>query len=302
MIILEPLSKERIWGTSNLHEYAGSESIKKIGSVYSVSGIEGLSNKIINHEKYTDLYEAIQKEPELFGLEDGMEYPVIISFTGCDEDLSIQVHPTDDFARKKENKKIGKSESWYFLEEPDSKWIYAESLLTDKDKIKELINNGKFEKVVDKKSINKNDLVFIQSGTLHALTSGSIVYEIQQSTDITYRFFDYNRVDSNGKKRDLHLDKAIATLDVDNKIKVSNFDSDKVIKELPYSLFKSSSLNKYSNDKSIAEALTVIKGAININNFVLRQGESCIILPNEQVEIDFESDSEIIIATPNIYF
>jgi len=302
MIILKPLSKERIWGTPRLHGYSGDSSIEKIGSVYSVSGIKELSNEILLGDKNANLYEAIKENPSKFGLEENQNYPVIISFTAADEDLSIQLHPTDGYAKEHENEPFGKSESWYFLEQPKNKWIYADSLIEDKALIKDLIMSGDFEQIVGKKGIAKGDLVYIESGTLHALTKGALVYEIQQSTDITYRFYDYDRLDRHGEKRELHLSKAIETLEPKKTIKVSTFEENSVVKEKPYSLIRTKSIEKYLNENTIAEVLTVIKGTVKVNGHTIKQGISCLVMPKEEVLIDYLDDAEIILATPELYF
>lgn len=191
MLILEPVSNNKIWGTTRLHKYGGDKNIDTVGSVYTASAINEIQTKIVfdSDEQFAGLtfYEAVNSNPELFGLEsDTKEYPLIISITAADEDLSIQVHPTDDFAEEYENRLTGKSESWYFIEAPESGSIYAESKLKDKESIKKLITLGEVDNVVDRLDVRQGDLVYIPSGTLHALTKGALVYEIQQSTDLTY--------------------------------------------------------------------------------------------------------------------
>lgn len=302
MIILKPISKERIWGTGRLHNYAGDKTIEKIGSVYSISGIPEISNEIVSGDEHLDLYEAVKNNPKKFGLGAGQVYPVIISFTAADENLSVQVHPTDEYAKSHEAEVVGKSESWYFIEEPTDGWIYAESLLENKEEIKKLVSNGEIDQVVGKKAISKGDLAFIESGTLHALTPGALVYEIQQSTDITYRFYDYNRVDKNGDKRELHLGKAMETLSTENKVKVTDFESDEPVDEVPYTLIKTNSIKHYVNDNQIAVSVSAVRGNVMIDGNAIPQGSSGLILPKEEVEIVYEDGSEIIFAIPHLYF
>ncbi|MGX7072416.1 class I mannose-6-phosphate isomerase [Helcococcus kunzii] len=301
MIILSTTSNNKIWGTNRLYAYSGDKNIKTIGSVYSVSGIEEIKTKIIYGDENDDLYTAVKKNPKKFGLPEGVDYPVIISFTAGDSDLSIQVHPTDQYAKAKENKDIGKSESWYFIEKPEKGWIYAQSKLKDKNIIKEKILEGKYEEVVDKVDVNQGDIVYIESGTLHALTKGSLVYEIQQSTDITYRFFDYNRVDNLGKKRELHLNNAIETLNTNNKVKIEKFNKDINIESKPYSLKRIKLKKEYTNSEAIAQAITVTKGTMRIEGYEINRGMSILVLPNETINIE-ENAEEVVIATPKLYF
>lgn len=301
MLILNTVSNDKVWGTKRLYEYSGNENIETIGSVYSVSGIKEISCEIIAGDDNKDLYTAVKNNPEKFGLPKGVDYPVIISFTGADQDLSIQVHPTDPYAKEYEDKIIGKSESWYFIEEPKERFIYGESLLEDKNLIREKILDGKYEEVVDKINIEQGDLAYIQSGSLHALTKGALVYEIQQSTDITYRFYDYDRKDRYGNKRELHLDHAINSLDTSNKIQIEKFIENTKIESEPYSLVRTKLSGRYINEEDIAQAITVTKGDLEVNGHTLKQGMSCLVLPGEEITID-KAAEEVVIATPKLYF
>ncbi|WP_440897495.1 type I phosphomannose isomerase catalytic subunit [Amphibacillus sp. Q70] len=301
MIVLEPISKRRIWGTNRLHDYSGNKHIDKIGSVYSVSGTKEISNLILNGEfKGQRLNELVEQFPEYLGLEKGGEYPLIISITGADADLSIQVHPTDDYAQKQESSLYGKNESWYFLEAPEKGWIYSGSKSKDKVYINEKMHKGAYQDIIDTCEVEQYDYVFIPSGTLHALTAGSLVYEIQQSTDITYRFYDYNRTDVNGDKRKLHTEKAIETLQPSQSVEKSALIPEKVKHEKPYSIIYKSLIGDYMNSNKIAQALTVIDGELIIDNFELQKGSSVLILPDEKVTI--QQLAQVIIATPNIYW
>lgn len=302
MLVLEPISIGKIWGTNRLHEYCGDKSIESIGLVYSASGISTISNPI-KSKKFNELdfCQAVKNNPELFGLPDDYEeFPIIVSFTAADADLSIQVHPTDEYAQEYEGKKYGKSESWYFIEKPKEGWIYTESKENDKALINKKMNQGKFEDVIGKTKVAKNDLIFIPSGTLHALTAGSLVYEIQQSTDITYRFFDFNRIDKDGRKRKLHTKKAINTLETKNKVSSTKVVKNKIIEEEPYSLYLTHFKNNYHNSSNIAEIVTVIEGEYNINDEKIVQGMSLVVFPNEHLNVKIINEGKVMIATPII--
>lgn len=301
MLILEPISLEKIWGTPRLQKYGGVSSIDKIGAVYTVAGTRELNNGILNSPyQESNLYDAVRNNNLDFGLPEGIDYPIIIAFTGADEDLSIQVHPTDEYARAKEDKKIGKSESWYFIDVPLEGEIYSGAKEMDKSVIFEEMQKGNYKKIVDKLAVSKKDLVFIPSGTLHALTKGSLVYEIQQSTDITYRFFDFNRVDKDGKPRKLHLDKAISSLDITQTPKKFKLKENVEYKEYPYTIEKTNLQKSYTNKNSIADAITVLNGELIIGNQSITQGNSLIVFPNEKIDID--KGTECMIATPHIYW
>lgn len=301
MLILKPISKERIWGTPRLHKYSGDESIEKIGSIYSLSAIEGLSNEIVGGDFLGEsFYDVINNNPDIFGLKRGEVYPIIISFTACDDNLSVQVHPGDEYAKRNKLGLYGKSESWYFIEPPKNGWIYSGTLVDRKEKIAQLISSGQYEKVVGKEEVNKDDLVFIPSSTLHAMTAGSLVYEIQQATDITYRFYDYDRLDSNGEKRELHLDSAINALDLNSKVKRAPLIEGNIHSEYPYSIIKKELKGSFKNENAIAIVITVIEGNGKINNELVQKGVSIIVLPGEIINID--GAFKAIVAIPRAYW
>lgn len=303
MLILQPISMRKIWGTKRLHDYCGDKQIDQIGLVYTASGISNISNKIESNEfKETDFYSAVKNNPEKFGLPSYYEqFPIIISFTAADKDLSIQVHPTDDYAQENENASYGKSESWYFIDEPNEGWIYTGSKETDKETINQKMNVGEFEDVIDQLNVKKDDLVFIPSGTLHALTAGSLVYEIQQSTDITYRFYDFDRVDIDGNKRELHTQKAIETLQPNQNASKTGIKYNKEVSVKPYTLLLTDLENNYYNDKNIAQILTVIEEDYIINGEKIFQGMSVVVFPNEKLEVKKQRNGKVMIATPHIF-
>lgn len=301
MIILNTVSNEKVWGTSRLHDYFGNPGIEKIGSVYTVSGIKEISCEIIYGDENKDLYSAVKASPEKFGLANGVDYPLIISFTSADKDLSIQVHPTDDYAKENEKKMIGKSEAWYFIEKPNKGWIYAETDIDDKKIIKENILNKDYESVVNKVKVDEDDIAFVEAGTIHALTEGSLVYEIQQSSDITYRLYDYDRLDKDGNPRQLHLEDGINTIVPSNKVSIKNFKNDYELKYKPFNLLRTKISGEYINNNNIAQAITITNGRAVINSHEIIQGQSVLILPGESVNVDKAAD-EVVVATPNLYF
>lgn len=301
MIILNTVSNEKVWGTKRLYDYSGDKKIEKIGSVYTASGIEEISCEILYGDENKDLYSAVKANPEKFGLVDGVDFPLIISFTSADEDLSIQVHPTDAYAKEHENKMIGKSEAWYFIEKPNKGFIYAETDIDDKKLIKDKILNKDYESVVNKVKVDEDDIVYVEAGTLHALTEGSLVYEIQQSSDITYRLYDYDRLDKDGNPRQLHLEDGINTIVSSNKVSIKNFENDSELKYKPFNLLRTKISGEYANNNKIAQAITITKGSAVIDGHELIQGQSVLILPGEGVNIDKSAD-EVVIATPNLYF
>lgn len=302
MLILQPVSMEKIWGTKRLYEYCGDTDIDSIGLVYSASAIPTISNPIDSSDfKEKDLHQAVKNNPKKFGLPNYYEeFPIIISFTAADADLSIQVHPTDEYAQENEGARYGKSESWFFIDEPEEGWIYTESKETNKELISEKMDKGQYRDVIGKTEVKKDDLVFIPSGTLHALTAGSLVYEIQQSTDITYRFYDFDRTDANGQKRELHTQKAIEALQPEQNVSLMETQENKDIEEKPYNLLLTQLKESYHNDTTIAQVITILENEYIINGEKIVRGMSVIIFPDEYLDIGPSDNGRVMIATPKI--
>lgn len=147
--------------------------------------------------------------------ETGGELPILIKLIDAKRDLSVQVHPTDAYAREHENGQLGKTEMWYVLDaRKDAKLIYGLYHDVSKEQLRRSIGDGTVEKYLQKVPVKKNDLFYIEAGTIHAIGAGILVAEIQESSNLTYRLYDYDRVDKNGNRRELHIDKALEVADL----------------------------------------------------------------------------------------
>lgn len=300
MYVLQPISKERIWGTSRLHAFSGAPEIEKIGSVYSASGVANLSCEVLNKKEALDIRSLIEAEPAKFGLWPGEEYPLIISMTAADEHLSIQVHPTDEYAQAHEAQPYGKSEAWFFLSPPESGWIYAEQKLQDKEAIAAKIQHNQYDEVLKEYPVAKHDLIYISSGTIHALTKGSLVYEIQQSVDITYRFYDYDRIDVNGQKRPLHVKSALETLIPEQTVAKDSFELGETVTKREFTITHQVVAGELTNTADIAAILTVLVGSLNVSGERVASGQSIMLLPQETIRV--AGEAECVLATPIPYW
>ena len=131
------------------------------------------------------------------------------------KDLSVQVHPDDDYAKMKEHGQLGKTEMWYVLDAArDAKLIYGLRQDCTKKEMQKALAEGTVMKYLQKVPIHKDDLFFIPAGTIHAIGAGALVAEIQESSNLTYRLYDYDRIGKDGKKRELHIDKALDVADL----------------------------------------------------------------------------------------
>ena len=223
MYIVRPITMETLWGDTRLHAYQGDRAAQTIGCVYTLSGIDGIDCEIYNEKEETTLRRAVKKNPAVFGLEDGEEFPLIIAFDSCAQDVSFQIHPTDTYAKEQLQLPYGKSEAWFFIEKPSEGWVYAENKAGHRAAVEAALQKRDFHGVIDHIPVSENDLVYIRSGMMHALTAGSLIYEIQQSTNITYRLYDYERKDMHGHTRPLHVKEALANLDSSLHVQKQSF-------------------------------------------------------------------------------
>ena len=159
----------------------------------------------------------LDSNPEYLGTKHN-ELPILIKFIDADKDLSVQVHPDDEYAKKENDN--GKTEMWYVLDATkDAKLVYGFNKDCSQDEVREAIKDGSLIDKLQIVDVKKNDVFFIEPGTVHAIGAGSLIAEIQESSNLTYRLYDYDRVDKQGKKRDLHIDKALEVANLNSSSK-----------------------------------------------------------------------------------
>ncbi|KKN28501.1 hypothetical protein LCGC14_0853690, partial [marine sediment metagenome] len=220
----KPILKERLWGGKKLKTVLGKSIESDItGESWEISGVEGDISVVANGDLAgTSLKQLIDEHAEnLLGKSVverfGKEFPILIKFIDAKQDLSVQLHPNDKLAKERHNS-FGKTEMWYVMDADDdaslivgfnrdvSKEEYAESL--KKDTLLDLLN---YEKV------DSGDTFFINTGKVHAIGAGVLLAEIQQTSDVTYRIFDFNRKDKDGNLRELHTEQALDAIDYKKK-------------------------------------------------------------------------------------
>lgn len=215
--LLKPVGKDYLWGGNRLNDdFSKNIDMFPLAETWECSTHpNGLS--IINSGDFygRTLKEVLCNNSYLLGKhsENCKELPILIKLIDAQENLSVQVHPNDDFAKEYENSPYGKTEFWYIIDaNKDSKIVYGFHHSCTKDSVLKSIKSGTFEKLLQKVSVKKDDVFLIEAGTVHAIGAGILVAEIQQCSDLTYRIYDYNRIDKNKKKRALHIDKALKVL------------------------------------------------------------------------------------------
>ncbi|MBB3909075.1 mannose-6-phosphate isomerase, class I [Anoxybacteroides rupiense] len=215
-LFLEPMFQERIWGGTALADRFGYRiPSDRTGECWAISahpnGQTGVKNGEFQGQPLGKLWE---RHPELFGHFPSDRFPLLTKILDANQDLSVQVHPSDDYAKKHENGELGKTECWYIIDcKEDAKLIYGHHAQT-KAELLHMMQEGKWNQLLRKVKIKPGDFFYVPSGTIHALCEGTLVLETQQNSDTTYRIYDYDRVDGKGQKRELHLEKAIDVITV----------------------------------------------------------------------------------------
>ncbi|WP_173915522.1 mannose-6-phosphate isomerase, class I [Halobacillus sp. Marseille-Q1614] len=210
-IFLEPEFKERIWGGTKLKEIFNYDiPSDETGECWGISGHANGPNRIKNGPLAgKTLAEAWEQHRELFSNEEGDEFPLLVKILDSKQDLSVQVHPDDQYARDVENETYGKTECWYVIDSEEGSEIILGHHANDKEELTSMVENGQWDKLLRRIPVKPGDFFYVPSGTIHAIGAGIQILETQQSSDITYRVYDYDRVGQDGQKRELHLDRSL---------------------------------------------------------------------------------------------
>lgn len=219
IIRLEPAFKDNLWGGTKLRTVFGKKcDYDVIGESWELSAHPD-GQSVIASGIFTGMYfgEFIEKYGhDVVGWKSSSldRFPVLIKFIDAKKDLSIQIHPDDDYALEIENE-FGKNEMWYVVDCEPGAFLYC-GLKKDssKEEIRERIENNTITDILNKIEVHKGDCVMVKAGTIHAIGAGILICEIQQNSNCTYRMYDYDRKDKFGNKRELHIDKAIDVVDV----------------------------------------------------------------------------------------
>ncbi|MBC7845771.1 MAG: class I mannose-6-phosphate isomerase [Flavobacterium sp.] len=220
----EPILKERIWGGEKLKTILNKPITSNItGESWELSTVEGDVSVVANGEyKGKSLSELINDNPnEILGTEVhqqfGKQFPLLFKYLDAREDLSIQVHPNDKLAKKRHNS-FGKTEMWYVLQaDKDARIIVGFKENSNSDEYLENLKNKTLLSILDDVKVAEGDVFFLETGTVHAIGAGLVIAEIQQTSDITYRLYDFERVDAAGNQRELHVDLALEAINY-NKV------------------------------------------------------------------------------------
>ena len=213
--------KDKIWGGHKIKTVLGKDfgDLPNCGETWEISGVEGNISVVkdgpLQGKDLKSLLETYQGQ--LVGKHNyekhGNEFPLLVKFIDANDDLSIQVHPNDALARKR-HQSNGKTEMWYVFQADDGAQLQAGfNRPLDKKAYLEYFNDGKLMDILNFEEVKANDVFFLPAGRVHSIGKGCLLAEIQQTSDVTYRIYDFDRTDANGNKRELHTEQALDAID-----------------------------------------------------------------------------------------
>lgn len=217
-MLLKPVGKNHLWGGTRLkREYSKQINMEPLAETWECSAHPDGPSTIVNGKfAGMTLDKVLELHPEYLGTKIKKEHglPILVKFIDADKDLSVQVHPDDNYARKYENQN-GKTEMWYIMDaKPGASLVFGFAHDVTREQLEYAIKEGTLAKHLQKVRVQKGDVFFMPPGTVHAIGSGTLIAEIQQSSNVTYRVYDYERLDAKGQKRELHFDKALEVMNM----------------------------------------------------------------------------------------
>ncbi|ANU27630.1 mannose-6-phosphate isomerase, class I [Planococcus versutus] len=219
-VFLKPVFQERIWGGGKLQKLFDYDiPSQTTGEAWVISAHENGPSIVMNGQlKGMSLKEIWQGYPQLFGFDIAdSEFPLLVKILDANDQLSVQVHPDDFYAKELVSQPSGKTECWYILDCDEGAEIIIGHQAKSREEFQRLVVNGEWGNLFQSLKVKKGDFVYVPSGTLHSIGKGIVILETQQSSDITFRLYDYDRVDGEGKKRELHLEQAMAVMTCPHK-------------------------------------------------------------------------------------
>lgn len=305
-----PILKSVIWGGSDITKFKNiTPQQDGIGESWEVSGVKGNVSVVSEGEQTGKSLDELLKDKKdhLVGKKVyerfGDTFPLLIKFIDARDDLSIQVHPDDELAKKRHNS-FGKTEMWYVINASPTAFLYSgfAKKITSDDYV-EMVENNTFVDTLQKYNVKPGDVFFLPAGRVHAIGAGCFIAEIQQTSDITYRIYDYNRKDANGNSRELHTELAKDAIDF---TVLPSYKTEYTSTENQPSELVSS---EYFTTNLLDIDISISRDFKNIDSFVIyicmgghctlkdSSGNSIFIAQGETVLVPAETESLIIIPS-----
>lgn len=312
-LFLKPVFQEKIWGGNKLHTVFGFDlPSEKIGEDWAISAHpHGVSIVENGQFKGIGLDELWDKHKELFGNPQEPVFPLLTKILDAEDDLSVQVHPDDAYGLENEGE-LGKTECWYIIDaQPGAEIIYGHQA-NSKEELTEMITEERWDDLLTKVPVKRGDFFYVPSGTIHAIGAGIMILETQQSSDTTYRVYDYDRKDDEGNLRDLHIQQSIDVTTIPGTTPENLMDTIKVGDSSITTYVKTDFFNVYEwevvgnlelSKNAPYTLMTVIDGdgelEVDGKRYPLAKGTSCI-LPFDVEKWKLSGELCIIASEPGV--
>lgn len=307
LLVPEPVIKENVWGGNRLAaEFHYRESGSGLGECWGISahphGDCRIAEGAFAGMTLSQLYRC---RPELFGNLKSPQFPLLVKIIDAKDRLSIQVHPDDAYAKAHENGSLGKTECWYVMDCPEGAELIIGHNAGTREELADMIHAGRYEELIRRISVSKGDFIQIEPGTLHAITAGLLILETQQSSDITYRVYDYGRL-TDGKPRPIHVEESIRVANVPDMsdknavVRTRGFAANRLWELVSCRYYKVWKLKvdgvfEMRQDQPFL-LVSVIEGEGALNGRRIRRGDH-LILPAGYGRAVFSGGAEMILST-----
>ena len=310
-LFLKSQMHDKIWGGTKLREAFGYDiPTETTGEYWAISahpnGVSVIKNGIYEGEGLDQLY---REHKELFGHPKSEVFPLLIKILDANDWLSVQVHPDDAFALAHEGE-LGKTECWYIIAADEGAEIIYGHNAKSKEELRQWIEEGRWDDLLTKIPVKAGDFFYVPSGTMHAIGKGILILETQQSSDTTYRVYDFNRRDAQGNLRKLHIDKSIDVLTIGKPanstpatMAVDHLESTLLVSNKFFSVYRWEVTGLVDFTQTVPYLLLSVlsgQGQLTVDGRVydLKKGDH-FILPNDVKERSFDGQLEMIVSHPN---
>lgn len=310
-LFLKSQMHDKIWGGTKLREAFGYDiPTETTGEYWAISahpnGVSVIKNGIYEGEGLDQLY---REHKELFGHPKSEVFPLLIKILDANDWLSVQVHPDDAFALAHEGE-LGKTECWYIIAADEGAEIIYGHNAKSKEELRQWIEEGRWDDLLTKIPVKAGDFFYVPSGTMHAIGKGILILETQQSSDTTYRVYDFNRRDAQGNLRKLHIDKSIDVLTIGKPanstpatMAVDHLESTLLVSNKFFSVYRWDVTGLVDFTQTVPYLLLSVlsgQGQLTVDGRVydLKKGDH-FILPNDVKEWSFDGQLEMIVSHPN---
>ena len=307
-LFLKPIFHEKVWGGSKLKTFGYNIPNERIGECWGISAHPNGKSEIENGPYAGQTLDQVWREHrELFGEFPSKDFPLMAKIVDANAPLSIHVHPDDSYAYENENGQYGKSECWYIIEADDNAEITIGTHAQSREEFENQLKDGSFEKYLRTVKVQPGDFYFVPAGTVHSIGAGIMAYEVMQSSDISYRIYDYQRKLHN-KKRELSVSKALDVMDYSNELPniapqnevIENHNCTHIVSSDFFTMVKweiTGTLNYMKPREFCLISVLEGKGKIIVDGdiFELEKGTN-FVLTSEDLDSVFEGDFTLIIS------